>query len=418
MSSSTEATLTTLYNRATRAFLKKDIVQTQSLLEAAVSILQTPASYQDPLASQRKKWDMLRITVETTIHSSPPSQSSNSLPDALRQVLLQTPRALIHAIYTRSLSFFSPPASPVCLPHQVLGTLVWSSLKLECPDVARSMIEEWLSTRQNPIFVDVSGEGYAKIIGLYCLEVLPRLDQLEYALEFLNYETELSSESRENFKAELEELRKEILTVNLPAQPSPVSPSPRSYSPTPSSSSSSSSLSTTSTHTVVPATPRPNRPGLSMFSSLPQASLSSVSISSNGTVIPNGHPTSRSRSRDSKSRSPLSSSPSSSSHPHLTSRPHTITRPSTRPPSAYALVKAALAPYLTSNNITAFFIIFVIVPLFSLIIGIRKRRRIGTTSNTAELVRQRLGETENWSIWREAYRIICDTIKMAGSGLV
>lgn len=198
--SSTATTLRTLYNRAARAFLTRDIVQTQSLLEAAVSLLQPPNLLPDPLAGQRRKWDILRITLETTIHSSPPPQSSDSLPESLRQVLLQTPHALINAIYARSLAFFAVQASavPVFLPSQVLITLVYSSLKLECPDVGRVMIEDWLSRRHSSHEApDYQEGGYNKVLELYCLQVLPKLEQWDYAFDFLEYEQELSKESRE-----------------------------------------------------------------------------------------------------------------------------------------------------------------------------------------------------------------------------
>lgn len=195
--------------------------------------------------------------------------------------------------------------------------------------------------------------------------------------------------------------------------PSSSSSSPRPYSPAPSSFSSSSSLST---HTVVPATPRPNR-GFSALASQPQASMSTASLSSNETARPNGtHPHSPHR----KPQSGTASSSSSHARLHQTT---SVAQPSrSSPPSAYALVKAVLSPYLTSNNLTVLLVVFVLLPLLSLIIRLRKRQRLRVESNvaanTADLVRQRLNGPENWSLWGTVFRVLVDTIKMAGNGLV
>lgn len=57
------------------------------------------------------------------------------------------------------------------------------------------MIEDWLSRRPQ----DSSAEartGYAKVLKVYCLEVLPRLEEWEYAQEFLQYEGELEVQVR------------------------------------------------------------------------------------------------------------------------------------------------------------------------------------------------------------------------------
>lgn len=74
------------------------------------------------------------------------------------------------------------------------------------------MIEEWLARRPiqraaSPNFPATGNalrngkriagdDGYAKVVDVYCLHVLPRLGDWEYALEFLKYETELPEEKR------------------------------------------------------------------------------------------------------------------------------------------------------------------------------------------------------------------------------
>ena len=232
--------------------------------------------------------------------------------------------------------------------------------------------------------------------------------------------------------------------------PSSTISSPRSNSPAPSSSSSSSSLSTTSTHTVVPL----NRSALSALTEIP-SSLSSSSVSSDETATPRASPASL----------PNGSASNSSTTKHRTSRPHSQTRRlsssagsghnplprsnlahqvSARPasPSMYALIRASLAPYLTSTRITTFLILFVLIPLISFVLRMRRRKRLlqvglegGTTaasiaaavsaSSNADLVRRRLqaasGVAEGGLMqraWGEIVRVVGDTVRMAASGLV
>jgi hypothetical protein len=61
------------------------------------------------------------------------------------------------------------------------------------------MIEDWLSRRgQNEEQEDEEREeGYEKVLEMFICQVLPRLEQWEYAEEFLKYETELSPNRRE-----------------------------------------------------------------------------------------------------------------------------------------------------------------------------------------------------------------------------
>ncbi|KAL1725045.1 hypothetical protein EV714DRAFT_222082 [Schizophyllum commune] len=200
--SSTEASLRGLYSRAARAFLQRDIPLAHSLLDASFALLGPPASATPlpALQAQRKKWDILRITLETTVHAAP----SPSLPDALREFAALPSAAAVDAMYKRSLALFTPSAAvgagvdAAFLPSQILATLAYSSLKLGCADAGRAMIEEWLARRR----VDEEGgrrldDGYAQIIEVYVLQVLPALGEWEYATEFLAYEQELSDAARQ-----------------------------------------------------------------------------------------------------------------------------------------------------------------------------------------------------------------------------
>ena len=210
--------LRSLYQRAARLFLQRNAVQTQSLIDRAFEIIHPPPTAgQDGLASQRKKWDILRITLETTLYTSPgllpdePSPSpithgitpSTSGQAQLRSNLLLSPPSLLATMHTRSLRLFTPPSqkpSPAFLPPQILVSLVLAALKLDCPQVGRGMVEEWLARRSvetdapmsaNSMPESSKDEGYAKVLDVYCLHVLPRLGEWEYANEFLRYEMEL-----------------------------------------------------------------------------------------------------------------------------------------------------------------------------------------------------------------------------------
>lgn len=112
-------------------------------------------------------------------------------------------------------------------------------------------------------------------------------------------------------------------------------------------------------------------------------------------------------------------------------------------PSIYALIRASLAPYLTSKKTVTFLVLCVLVPLVSFVLRVRRRRRliglasaggaagmIGAVANgasvpagNAEMVRRRLqaAGVEGGLIqraWGEVVRVVGDTVKMAGSGLV
>jgi hypothetical protein len=197
---STEVTLQSLYNRAARTFLHRDVTVTLTLLNSAFALLPPPiAPVPDALDAHRRKWDILRITLETTVFSSPPDIAT--LPQPLRELLLLSPQSLISTSYARSLKLFTPSSLPrrpssAFLPHQVLITLVASSLKLDCSNIGREIAEDWLSKRGQYEFVPSTGEAYEKVLELYCLHVLPRLGEWDYVKEFLSYENELSPDRR------------------------------------------------------------------------------------------------------------------------------------------------------------------------------------------------------------------------------
>ena len=59
------------------------------------------------------------------------------------------------------------------------------------------MIEDWLAQRGQVEHVRDDATGYEKVLDLFCIHVLPRLHDWEYALDFLSYESQLPSQSRE-----------------------------------------------------------------------------------------------------------------------------------------------------------------------------------------------------------------------------
>ncbi|KZT19028.1 hypothetical protein NEOLEDRAFT_79180 [Neolentinus lepideus HHB14362 ss-1] len=413
------ATLRSLYPRAAKAFLQRDFTLTHDLISAAFDVL-NPPTYRpfDELDANRRKWDLLRITLETTLCASPPpADELESLPPALRSNLILSPHSLVAALHTRSLRLFTPtiPAqkpNPAFMPSQILLTLVLSSLKLECPDIGRGMVEEWLARRGQVDQTQTEGEnGYERVLELYCLHVLPRLKEWDYAREFLRYENELPRERRENMMRSLQHQRTQAARKSLPLPVQlPVIPS-RSPSPTP-SASSSSTLSTTSTHTVVPATRL--RPGkishLRSSTMAGPASLNTAPLPSTAESIP--------RSQTPGTPRPLSllSSPSR--------RPVSLSSSTgTRTAAEYLhlfkdFVQMHYAP-------VAGFLLFSLLPLVSLLFRVRQNRTskaVGSVA-TADQVRKRLvahpaREGLLKSLWTEVIRAIGDTVRMGGRGLV
>jgi len=204
---STEATLRSLYSRATKSFLSRDIPQTHALITSAFQLIPPPPSTTTDadrhLSVWRRKWDILRLTLETTVYSAPPT-GAEELPSSIRANLMLSPQSLLASLHTRSLKLFTPKVrgsdedagsqrslSARYLPSQVVITLVLASMKLNAPEVGKGMVEDWLSWRGDPGGVLEGDDGYGKIIELYCLHLLPRLEEWDLSTQFLQYEGEL-----------------------------------------------------------------------------------------------------------------------------------------------------------------------------------------------------------------------------------
>jgi hypothetical protein len=209
----TEATLRSLYSRAAKSFINRDVPQTHALITSAFQLIPpspptiTDADHQ--ISVWRRKWDILRLTLETTVYSSPPGEVEE-LPPSIRANLMLSPQSLLASLHTRSLKLFTPKAGDSggdpgsqkslnarYLPPQVIVTLVLASMKLNAPEVGKGIVEDWLSGRGDPEEVLEGGDGYEKIIELYCLHLLPRLEEWDLAAEFLQYEGELDAAKKQ-----------------------------------------------------------------------------------------------------------------------------------------------------------------------------------------------------------------------------
>ena len=203
----TEATLRSLYSRAAKSFLNRDVPQTHALITSAFQLVPPPPSTITDVDCQlsiwRRKWEILRLTLETTVYSTPPNDVEE-LPSSIRANLMLSPQSLLASLHTRSLKLFTPwnggsdgdaasqrSLSARYLPPQVVVTLILASMKLNAPEVGKGIVEDWLSGRGDPEGVLDGGDGYEKIIELYCLHLLPRLEEWDLAADFLQYEGEL-----------------------------------------------------------------------------------------------------------------------------------------------------------------------------------------------------------------------------------
>jgi hypothetical protein len=201
-SKSAATILRSLYPRAARAFLHRDISLTHSLITSAFSLLLPPPSIHDVLHDHRRKWEILRITLEVTLYASPPEDTA-SIPASLRSNAMLSGASLATSLHIRSLALFTPGTIPrpdaAFLPAPVLVTLAAASVKVNAPDVGRLIIEDWLARRGQDIYatVDHEEDGYEKVLDVYCTGVLPALEEWEYAAEFLQYESELDPSSKE-----------------------------------------------------------------------------------------------------------------------------------------------------------------------------------------------------------------------------
>ncbi|KAF8591056.1 hypothetical protein K439DRAFT_1656884 [Ramaria rubella] len=424
------ATLRSLYPRAARAFLQRDVVLTHTLLTSAFTILQPPISPSpDFLVSHRRKWDILRITLETTLYSS--GQSTDPLPESLQLLVQLSPPSLVATMHARSLQLFTPAnrgkPNAEFLPSQILVALSLASVKIECVQVGREIIEDWLSRRNQASYDSYKeaklakddAEGYEKVLETYCLNVLPILEDWDYAREFLRYENELPQDKRMYLIQSLQILHAQHLTSieearerqrNLTASPSSSrSPTPRPLpvrapSPTP----SVSSTSTTSTHTAVPLTPRPHPvpSSLTPVTLIPRARTPAQSHSSLTTIA---------APRRTASVSPLPIPPSAPQMP-VSAIP---------PPSLLTLLKTSLLPHLTRSKFT-FLLLMFLIPLASFVFRMRRRRlRLLASGGSAALVVKPRGNAADEArrrlkagLWGEIRKAVVDTVKMAGGGLV
>lgn len=426
--------LRTSYSNAARAFLHHRTEEAHTLVEEAFELLHPPASHQnDHLSSHRRKWDILRITLETTLYTTPldgsaaaskrskmlqsvaqssvakfippnewsaPRSSARSNYHPLRSPSIEEPSlllppSLLGALHTRSLILFTPSADhPTSryLPATVLVALVLASLKLDCPQVGRGMIEDWLANRDplgsgvNSENLEEEREGYEKVMEVYCLHVLPRLDEWDYAKDFLDSEMEMTSSKREELAATLASHHAKSL---LPPSPrhsrlhnidssvsgSSGAPTPRAVSPAPSSVSSHTAVPNSrpngiSTSPVSPATPRARYPTANPITS---------ALGSNTIAIPPSAP-------------PIVAQPASPPHPTIVQ-----------------LLKAVLVPYLRRLNAPVI-MLAIIISLIGLVT--RFGRRPKGAGSGAELARRRL--TGGPGIWRG----LVDAVKMSGRGLV
>ncbi|KAI9453332.1 hypothetical protein F5148DRAFT_1329406 [Russula earlei] len=197
----TAAILRPLYARAVRAFLHRDIVLTYSLLTSAFALITPPStSAPDSLSDHRRKWDILRITLDVTVYTAPPADSA-TIPAALRSNALLSAAALLASLHSRSVRLFAPRDRPTpnhaCLPAQVLVTLALASARIGCPAAGRGIIEDWLACRTPATTPATSKGGYEKVLEVYLLNILPTLGEWTYATQFLGYENELPVQSRE-----------------------------------------------------------------------------------------------------------------------------------------------------------------------------------------------------------------------------
>ncbi|TDL19877.1 hypothetical protein BD410DRAFT_751526 [Rickenella mellea] len=445
----TATTLGSLYPRAAEAVLHRDFALAHSIIASAFAILHPPTSHfnlPDQLDGQRCKWDILRIILETTVFSAPPTSSDpEAMPAPLRANMMLSAASLIATLYTRSQRLFTPSSSNqkpsvAYLPARMVVALDNASLKIDCPEAASHMTEDWLGKRVEVEHIYRDSEGYEAVVELYSLHVLPRMEGWDQAREFLVHEQELSPKARQRINESLDalqeeanELRRRFHSPRRPPVASPTpSPPPKSRSPSPSpSSSSTSSIDTTSTRTVVPNTPRAKQlsHSLTPMSSI-SPSPSSILPPPAVTSIPNGTPVSSSPislpNGSSVRATPLPRAPRADPIPSTLSSSVSL-----RIPHILAMLQAYIRPYLTGSKVT-FVIVLFVFPFLSLLFRLRRgRSRTNLAGSTATVannkavddVRRRLRNREAGRnvlsvVWNEIYRSVADAVRMGGSGLV
>lgn len=471
-------TLRAMYQRAARAFLQRNTTETQYLIDAAFRIISPPqTAAPDHLSSQRKKWDILRITLETTLYTSPPAATPQPPPNGvpaglsqelirsaspgfnnnLRSNLLLSPPSLLATLHTRSLQLFTPPSekpSSAFLPAQILVSLVLASLKLDCAHVGRGMVEDWLARRPPP---ETAGpgvdEGYAKVVDVYCLHVLSRLGEWEYAKEYLSYEVELPAERRSHIAETLNRLHAQS---QIPSSPPPPYRTKALYTSSsssedlsgsrPHSRASSATSGSASTYTAIPATPRPSdaalkaaaAKGKSKANGLPaELGTETRSPSRASTRASTVKATGRAASATTLSKTTTTNlyqvvhqnGSTSSGQPQTSSSPQhkkAVSNPSTPLEliqSQWHLLKRRLIPYLHSHLP---FLVCVLLPALGFILALRRRARAGKRQNkkSADQLRKLLGtsagggQPQTPSIIVQVLKAVKDVVVMAGRGIV
>ena len=218
----------------------------------------------------------------------------------------------------------------------------------------------------------------------------------------------------------------------------------RSVSP----SRSTSSESSTSTHTATPRTPHPEQKkgkgkvadqgslnGLTRLTPTDSRSISSeTSATTTGTVTPDSvnkrlsqRPSLRGR-RDSATPNGGARTDALSPVPRPP-RASPISAPTVRPPSTIGLIRAYIQSILATTSrpkLAALFVVFVVLPLLSVFVRVRRQRLVASPGGTAEQVRRRLRGTQGSSsravtlaarVWEEVVRAVGDTLRMGGGGL-
>ncbi|KAH8826666.1 hypothetical protein DL96DRAFT_1608625 [Flagelloscypha sp. PMI_526] len=451
-STATSATLKSLYNRAASAFLQRDIALTQSLLDSALSLLKTPQSQtlSSDLDELRRKWDILRVTLVATVCSSSHKQAQQ-LPEPLHSYVVEPPSVVCNRLWNESLQLHTPlghsqPNASRYLPAPVLVALAYAALKLDAALVARNMIEDWLGHSEE----DHKEEEYEKILEVYVLQVLVRLDEWDYAKEFLEYEIMLTPSARDRLRDALR------LHQEQSSQPSPLrqsallestsaSSTPRAQSPAPSTSSSSSMSTTTSNRTVVPPTPRApqglTQNALSTLPSSPMIRPPSANHSDTTTtrrqqgrsIGGQSTESARSYSKDrpwvnGHATSPLLQHSNGHANGSAALSSSRSSSPSTFH-SLLTLLKTYLQPYTTPSNLMTIIFVFVIIPVVSVVMRIRRRRSLisGNSSGMShgrnvDFVKRKLLEKDasggGPGVFGALVRSVADFVRMGQSGLV
>ncbi|GAA5961358.1 hypothetical protein JCM3765_004389 [Sporobolomyces pararoseus] len=151
------------YNAASRAFLVRDYASTASSLDSAFKSLppSQPHEWIDALVQEKsitphvdlkRRLEILRITFLATVHSSPSSPLSSA--PHLSELLDLSPDKLLKSLWTSLVQPESKepveeiiPTSQVSLVHpSIVTSLCLAALKLEQPQLARSIAEAWIGS--------------------------------------------------------------------------------------------------------------------------------------------------------------------------------------------------------------------------------------------------------------------------------